>query len=458
MVGYLPMNRSLAHRLAVSAGLAMLVVVAVFWAATLVLVGHELHGSLDAGLRTRAIDVAQLAVSDPAILNQPGALESPTSGRQLAVEVLDSRGRILARSVTLGASLLPSDQLVRVALTRGRPGFESITLGGRPFRVYVAPIADATGPASRGAVLVASETGDVSHTLSRLGLVLGVAGLVVAVLGIAGVSILTARGTAPLRRLATEVQEIERTADPARRLPPNPRPDELGRLTGVLNGMLEALQQARDGERRFLADASHELRTPVTSLIGNIEFLGRHGAEPGVLEDLRGDAERLGRLVEDLLTLERGGATVAEPQPVELSALARRVVAELGEPRVTVAGAPEAFVLGDDGALARALRNLIDNALRHGPASGPVRVSLAVVAGGGGGEARITVADAGPGPAPEERERVFERFWRAPDATGRPGSGLGLSIVATVAAAHGGTVELDGAAFTMVIPTAANLT
>ena len=430
----------------------MLVAIAVFWAATLVLVGRELHSSLDSGLRTRAIDVAQLAVADPAVLTEPGALESPASGRQLAVEVLDGRGRIVARSLTLGASLLPVDGLVRAALAGGRAGFEPITLGDRPYRLYAAPIAESTGPASGGAVLVASETGDISHTLSRIGLILGLAGAVVALLGITAAAVLTARGTAPLRRLAAEVGEIERTADSSRRLPASARADELGRLTAVLNGMLEALQQARDGERRFLADASHELRTPVTSLIGNIEFLLTHGAEPGVLDDLRGDAGRLGRLVEDLLALERASATVAEAEAVDLAALLRQVVAERADPLIELEAEPDVTVMGDAGALARAVGNLLDNALLHGPAGEPVSIRLT----GTGGTARITIEDRGPGPGPLERAHVFERFWRAPDAAGRPGSGLGLSIVASVAAAHGGSVEVDGAAFTMMLPAVRN--
>src|SRR5207244_1239049 len=162
---------------------------------------------LDDSLRRRATDVARLAVSAPALLRTPGTLESPLSGHQLSVEVLDREGAIVARSLSLGAKLLPRTPAVGTA-ERGATGFADAELGG---------------------------------------------------------------------------------------------PAEVTELAGTLNGMLEALAAARERERRFLADASHELRTPLTSLRGNVEYVARHGADPEVIADLEGDAERLGRLVEDLL-------------------------------------------------------------------------------------------------------------------------------------------------------------
>ena len=120
--------------------------------------------------------------------------------------------------------------------------------------------------------------------------------------------------------------EIERTADPSQRLPEAAPVDEVGELTGVLNRMLASLEEARAGERRFLADASHELRTPVTALLGNVEYAIRHGADAEVLADLRHDAGRLARLVDSLLALERAGADRRRrvTEPVALAELAAR--------------------------------------------------------------------------------------------------------------------------------------
>jgi signal transduction histidine kinase len=107
-----------------------------------------------------------------------------------------------------------------------------------------------------------------------------------------------------------------------------------------------------------------------------------------------------------------------------------------------------ASVVGEADALRRAVENLVDNALIHGPLDGRVTVTLAR----DDARARITVSDEGPGPDPDDRERLFERFWRGSDASDRPGSGLGLSIVAAIAERHGGGVTVDGSAFTLVLP------
>jgi signal transduction histidine kinase len=449
--------QTLRLRLILAAAGSTLAALALFGLATVLLVRHELRGSLDSALRERAQQVAQLAVSAPAVLNAPGALESPVSRRQIVVEVLDARGRILARSLTLGAGLLPQDRLARAALASGATGFESITLEDRPFRLYAAPIA-LSGPAGGGAVLVASDTTDIARTTNHLGFVVVLIGLGVAVLAALLAAVATRRGLLPLRRLADAAGEIERTADVSQRLPETGAPDEIGQLTGVLNRMLASLEAARAGERRFLADASHELRTPVTTLLGNVEFAARHGADPEVLEELQRDARRLARLVDDLLALERAGGSVIAGAPVDLGAVVAEVVRrhddEGGRVAVRAPAAEAVLVRGDASELARALENLVENALVHGPAAGRVTVSLERVGvpSDGAAHALLTVRDEGPGPDPADHDRLFERFWRGAGASGRPGSGLGLSIVAAIAARHGGTVQVRGSAFTLDLP------
>jgi signal transduction histidine kinase len=443
--------RTLRTRLIAAAGASILAAVVVFAVVTVVLVDQQLRSSLDNALRERAQEVAQLAVSAPAVLTDPGALESPVSGRQISVEVIDAHGRIVARSLNLGAELLPEDALARAAVANGRTGAETIKLNGRPIRVYAAPIADAGGPAAGGAVLVASDTSDIAQTTSRLGVLVALSGTGVVLLALLAAAMLTRRGLRPLRSLADAAGEIERTADPSRRLPEAATPDEIGRLTGVLNRMLASLEQARAGERRFLADASHELRTPVTALLGNVEYAARHGADAEVLDDLRHDAERLARLVDSLLALERAGAAGrggTDYETVALDELVNAVVGEQDPDRVRLVRADPVTVAGDRDGLRRALTNLIENGLVHGPPDGTVTVALTRE----DGRARLTVADQGPGPDPSRRERLFERFWRGEDAATRPGSGLGLSIVAAIAERHGGGVTVTGATFTLDLP------
>ena len=358
-----------------SAG-SILAALAVFTLATVILVSHQLRSSLDSALRERAQQVAQLAVAAPAVLTDPGALESPVSGRQLAVQVIDLHGRLLARSLTLGARLLPQDVLARQARVAGRTGFEDVRVSGRPFRLFAAPIAQAGGPAAGGAVLVASDTTDISATIGHLGAVLTLAGALAALLAVLAAAALTRRGLEPLHRLASSAEAIELTGDPARRLPrteAGSSASELRQLTGVLNRMLSSLQRSRENERRFLADASHELRTPVTTLLGNVEYAVRHGADADVLADLQRDAARLARLVDDLLALEReadpeaAAAVLRDRGRVRLDALVRDAVRghDGAGGRLALGVLEPLAVRGDGDALARALGNLIENALVH---------------------------------------------------------------------------------------------
>jgi two-component system, OmpR family, sensor kinase len=438
---------SLRTRLVLAAAGVIVIAVALFATATVLVVDSQLRGSLDQALRQRAEQAAQLAISAPGVLTSPGALESPVGGRQIAVEVVDARGRILARSEALGALLLPEDRLARAAISQGRAGFEGVHIGGSQYRLFAAPIAQAGGPAAGGAVLVASDTHDITHTVSHLGAIIALIGAGAALLAALAAAVLTSRGLRPLRRLAIGAAAIERTADPADRLPEPARGDEIGALTGVLNRMLASLDRARSSERRFLADASHELRTPVTALRGNVEYAIRHGANPDVLADLRHDADRLARLVDDLLVLERASAP-ADLAPVSLDELARS--AALDRERVVLGALEPAQVRGDADALARVLSNLLDNALVHGPPDGAVSVALRA----DGQRALLTVSDEGQGPS--DPGRAFERFWRAPEAADRPGSGLGLSIVHAIVERHGGRVSVDGATFTIELPLSAS--
>jgi two-component system OmpR family sensor kinase len=439
-------------RIAVAAAAAILAAVVLFAVVTVLIVDHELRGSLDTALRQRAVQVAQLAISAPAVLNDPGALEGPASGRQIDVEVLDRRGRLVARSLTLGAQLLPQDALERAARLHGRAGSENVDVDGRPLRVYAAPIADAGTPASGGVVLVASDTSDIARTTGSLGVVVGVSGAGVVILAAIAAAALTRRGLSPLRRLADAAREIERTADPSQRLPEAAPVDEVGELTGVLNRMLASLEEARAGERRFLADASHELRTPVTALLGNVEYAIRHGADPEVLADLRHDAGRLARLVDSLLALERAGVTTAAgTERVSLAELAADVVDDAPDPgRMALGVLTPATVVGDSVALSRALANLVENGLVHGPAGGTVTVSVSRA----DDHARLSVSDEGGGPDPSQHEHLFDRFWRGAGTSERPGAGLGLAIVAAIAAQHGGRVLVTGAEFTLELPDA----
>ncbi len=440
--------RSLNARLTLAAIAAVLLAVVILGVGARLIVSSKLESSLDAGLRSRATDVARLAVSAPAVLDSPGALESPVSGRQLSVEVLDRHGAIVARSLALGARLLPRGAEVRQA-REGTAGFADARLGDEPLRVFAAPIADAGGPAAGGVVLVAASTADIESTVHQLSLLLLLVGLGAVLVGGAAAALLTRRTTAPLRALSSSAAGIEQSGDTSTRLATPDSPQEIGELSRTLNAMLAAIESSRERERRLLADASHELRTPLTALIGNVEYLARHGADPDVVAELQGDVGRLRRLVGDILVLERESAATAPRRALRLDLLVARIGARRDGVHTEVAG--PVTVIGEEEALAGAIENLLENAAVHGPGRGRVELVLRRA----GASAQIEVTDEGDGFPAGEEELAFGRFWRSDRARGRPGSGLGLAIVKATAERHGGAVRARGSTVTMTLPIAA---
>lgn len=441
--------RSLRVRLAAFSALAVLVsLVALGVVATLV-VERQLRRNVDDELRRRAVAVAQLAATTPQLLLSPGTLDLGAGGRQVWVEVRDRRGRLVARSASLSGRVLPGGAIVARAERDGDAGYASGSLGGEPLRLYAGPLARTGRLASGGTVLAASSVSDIESTFSRLRELIALAALAAAALGALLAAVLTGRGLRPLRRLADGARTISERPDPGRRLPTGREGGELEELSDSLNRMLDALDRARAAERRLLADASHELRTPVTALRGNVAFARRHGADPQLLAELEADADRLARLVDDLLALEREAGAGAPGGEVDLAEVAAAVAD--GEDGVAVElGTPGAVVRGRPDALERALRNLVENARVHGPPGGAIRVALRRE----GGDAVVSVTDEGAGIPPEQAQAALRRFWRGADATAqrRPGSGLGLAIVAATAARHGGGVRIDGPTVALVLP------
>jgi two-component system OmpR family sensor kinase len=331
--------------------------------------------------------------------------------------------------------------------------------------------------------IVAAPLTEVEATVYRLRLlILGLGGIVVVVCALLG--------WLAIRRSFQPLVEVEETAaaiaagDLSRRIPERPRTTEVGRLTASLNGMLTQIESAfraraasEERTRRFAADASHELRTPLASIRGFAE-LYRQGAVPPddvprTMRRIEDEARRMGGLVEDLLLLARLDAKrAAKADPVDLAVLAGDAVhdAHALAPDRTVrlvgleeAGGPApAVVVGDEGHLRQVVTNLVANAVRHTPAGTPIEVAVGATRDNGEDRAVLEVRDHGQGLPPEAAERVFERFYRLDSSRQRGtggGSGLGLSIVAAVTAAHGGTVvglptPGGGATFRVALPLA----
>lgn len=443
---------SLRARVAVAAAVAIVVAFVALAIAVPALLQRQLTNELDGSLHGRAVEVARLASATPALLTEPGALEGRLTGGALFVQVVDRRGRIVARSGGLGGRLLPEGAALRSALEQRRGSYGDAALGADPIRVYAAPLGSlGSGSAAGGAVIVAGTTSDIRETLRSARRLVLLSALAAAALAALTATLLTRRALAPLGRLSSGARRIERSGDAAERLPAPATRDEVGELAGTLNAMLASLERARESEQRFVADASHELRTPLTALRGNAAYVARHGADPAVLADIEADAARLASLLDDLLALAREDAAApVRGEPVNLAELVREAAVTDDDVALVVEpGAHGAAVRCEPVALQRAVGNLVRNARAHGPAGGRITVTVGLQ----DERARVIVADEGRGLSAGEAAHAFERFWRGPD-TRSAGSGLGLAIVRTIAERHRGSVSADGPRFTIELPAA----
>jgi signal transduction histidine kinase len=326
-----------------------------------------------------------------------------------------------------------------------------------------------------GEVTVARSLDSVESSLRLLRSILIGGGLAVLLFATLIGSGLAAALLRPLARMRATAQQIGDDRDFTRRLPVEGKPhnprDELGRLSLTFNQMLSELERSHvdlqttlDSQRRFVADASHELRTPITAIRTNVEFLSRvpdarQEDRSAALDDVITEMHRMESLVGDLLALARlEAATRSAPRRIfrldhlvaDIHRDAVRHACDAVE--VRLGPMPEAWVLGDRDDLRRAIWNLADNALKYTRA-GWVELSLAVH----DGRAEVRVADSGIGIEDEHIDRLFDRFWRAPSVRGMAGSGLGLAIVKWVAELHGGTVSVEsqlgrGSVVTLELP------
>jgi signal transduction histidine kinase len=328
----------------------------------------------------------------------------------------------------------------------------------------------------QGSLVLARDLRDLAASLSLLRKILIAGGLTVLAIGALVGWALAAGLLRPLGRMRVAAQRIGDERDFTSRLPVTGGGYEISRLSESFNQMLAELEQSHDdlkttldAQRRFVADASHELRTPMTAIRTNLEFLARvprarEEDRSAALHDVLAEMRRMEGLVGDLLALARLEATAAGPvrRAVRLDHLladihrdATRLAPSDVEVLLEPARLPNVWVAGDRDDLRRAVWNLVENALKYTPA-GKVELRLAV----GDGSAELEVSDSGIGIAEADQRHVFDRFWRSQRTRGTEGSGLGLAITKWVAQAHGGTVLVEsvvgqGSTFTLRLPATA---
>jgi signal transduction histidine kinase len=429
-------------RLRVTAALALAMAVVLAASGLFVYLRLETHltESLDQQLELRAQDLA-------ALVRQPRAsLAGNSGGRYIErgesfAQLLDARGRVLDATRPLGAARLLTPGELRRALGV-EIYLERATVPGldEPARLLASPV-------GRRVLVVGATEQNNAETLASLRNELLVAGPIALVLAsligylLAGLSL---RQVERMRRRAAQIG----TGTPGERLPVPQTHDEIERLGNTLNEMLARLEQALERERAFVADAGHELRTPLALLRTELELALRHGETVEELREAVGrsaeETDRLAQLAESLLLIartDRGGF----PLRVELldvtellGSVANRFAwraNEAGRP-VSVEAPAGLRIAGDRVRLEQALGNLADNALRHG--DGRVRLSAAA----SDGHLELHVADEGAGFSEAFLPHAFERFARSDDGRTRGGVGLGLSIVAAIARAHDGSAHV----------------
>jgi two-component system, OmpR family, sensor kinase len=438
-------------RLTAAFALAMVIVLAAAGLFVYLRLENDLNESVTASLESRSAAVAS-----------SGEVTAGASGdaEEGFAQILTARGRVLdSAGGVRGPALLPAEAVRagaggEITTEREVPGIEGTA------RILAGP-ADPGGPAG-AVVAVGQSLDDRDETLSGLVTSFAVGGPIAVLLASVLGYLLATAGLRPVEAMRRRAGAVSLSRG-SERLPLPAAHDEVRRLGETLNEMLDRLQRSFDRERRFVADASHELRTPVAVVKAELEAALRWGGhDPQVREALVAaleECDHLAQLAEDLLLVARAseGELPVRRERLDLRPLLESVSARFGDRarerrrEIRVEGGHGLRVEADELRLRQALGNLVDNALRHGGGDVVLRAGRAEANGG----VELEVADGGPGFDPGLAERAFERFARGDVARTRGGTGLGLAIVRAIAEAHGGWAEIvagDGAVVRIWLP------
>jgi signal transduction histidine kinase len=398
---------------------------------------RELVANVDNAATDRARDIAADVAATQG--SPTGARLAEPSGELSVAEVLDPSGRVIAAS--------PGFRRAPVAFSPLRPHAgeilredRALVSGKDPYRIVAAGVGTKRGTYT---IQVAQSLRGVGGSLdSAVTLVAIGFPILLLVVGTA-TFVFVGRSLRPVEAIRAWVATISSRALDARVPVPQAR-DEVARLAETMNAMLDRLEAAATSQRRFIADASHELRSPLATLRAGLELVTPTAENAAVVTTLMEEAERLERLVAGLLILARADdqGLVQHTHDVDLDDLveAERLRLSAADPRLLVAAEVQPVrIRGDAHQLAQALRNLVDNAARHATTTVTLRVRSEPE------RAIVEVIDDGPGIPVADRERIFERFVRLDESRSRDdgaGSGLGLAIVSEIVRAHRGRIEV----------------
>jgi two-component system sensor histidine kinase MprB len=353
-------------------------------------------------------------------------------GQTVQIQYLSRTGQIRQPPQESSTSVIPVDAraLAIAASGRGRES-EDTTADGVHVRVLT------VGDGSLGALQVARPLTEVDHDLRRVLIVLILAGGAGIVLAVVLGAVVARTALAPIARFTRLTEDLAVAPDLSQRLDVHGR-DELARLARSFNATLDALERSADAQRHLVADASHELRTPIASLRANVQILDEADRLPasereGLRADIISELDELTALVADVVELARGTKPPSGLDAVRVDEIVGAVVERAqrrSEAQHFELALEPTVVSGEGDRISRAVSNLIDNARKWSPVDGVIEATLR--------DGVLSVRDHGPGFDEQDLPHVFDRFYRADRARGHPGSGLGLAIVRQAAEAHGG--------------------
>ncbi len=450
----MPSRWTVRLRTSVAATLVVTLCLVLAGAALLFVLFRSLEGSARSTADARAHQVAdQLLTEPPADLDRSMLATDSQVG---VVQVVDPSGRLVAQSVGSPATPLSGRRFDAGAsefLGRVQIAEDDLWVSG----------IGADTPAGPVTVLVGADREPVENVVTTVGVLLAVAVPIVVALVAFGTYRLVGSALQPVERIRARVASLT-TDELAERIPVPPADDEVARLAVTMNDLLDRIAVGQAAQRRFVSDASHELRSPLATITAALDLAQVRPDEldRALIEDsLLPETRRMAQLVDDLLLLAHADERTQKLKQVDVD-LDDIIYAEAERIRTVTkllvkVSVKAVRVTGDPQALSRLVRNLVDNAVRH--AHGDIRLECGPV----NGHARITVADDGPGIAAAERLRVFDRFVRldSPRTRESGGAGLGLSIVAETVGAHGGRVRVEessngGACFVVELPLSVN--
>lgn len=451
------------------------VILIVFGGVLYAVLSFSLFNEVDRTLERRAAEVQNGASAafdlqtDPRVFLSRGRLILPpanafaTSGVYVQVSTLD--GTPVSRSENLGDQTIAVSAPILARAAAGESAYTSITNGSIPLRVYLAPLILRTQTV--GIISVAQSLQPTNDTMTRLAALLAAGVLLGLLFAAVGGAFLADRALAPIDRVTRTAQSITQSNDLNRRIEESKSRDEVGLLAATFNEMLSRIDGIFRAQQQFVADVSHELRSPLTAIRGNLDLLRRGAAEDATqradaLAAIDSESARMQRLVSDLLLLAQADAGFRiRKERVELDTLVlevyRHARAIAVSVNVVLGKEDQALVQGDPDRLKQLLMNLVDNAIKYTPSGGTVTLSL----DRDSQWVRIAVQDTGTGIPAADLPRIFDRFYRVDKARSRDkgGTGLGLAIAQWIALAHAGRIEVKsevgkGSIFTLWLPLA----